>query len=213
MRRFEGGGQGGIGAETRRHLAHQAARLESADRGGCPWAGEVEESRKRRAVRQPRLGLDHVSKTALAPMGNPPHGSRCAAELPLDNSKIRRGWRRAREHAHSPPAAPPTAAALAANDASVEGRVVGNVAGGGATAESDTGADAGASAGEVTCGTSAGASDGIGDGDGFGVTPPAPSTEAHNWPYHGCEASAAAALASGDGVGVSVTYGTWPGNT
>lgn len=214
MRVLEGGSQFGIRAEPLRHLTHEAGRLEGADRRCGARARQVEEGRKRRPVRQPRLRFDHVGKTALAAVSNAPNGPRSAAKLPFDDDEICRGRSRTRQCGHSPlPEALAAAASLAASDASVEGSVVGNVAGGGATAESDTGADAGANAGEDTCGTRAGASDGVGEGNGFGVTPLAALTDAHNWPYHGCEASAAAALASGAGVGVSVTYGTWPGNT
>ena len=73
-----------------------------------------------------------------------------------------------------------------------------------------TGADA--AGGEI----SAGASVGLGDGDGLGgATFAAPSTDDHNRPYHGCDASACAAAADADatGVGDNVTYGTCPGNT
>jgi len=60
-----------------------------------------------------------------------------------------------------------------------------------------TGADA--AGGEI----SAGANVGLGDGVGFGVTCAAPSTEDHNRPYQGCDASAcAAAAADADATGV-----------
>ena len=70
-----------------------------------------------------------------------------------------------------------------------------------------TGADA--AGGEIR----AGANVGEGDANGFGATLAAPSTDDHNRPYHGCDASACAAAADADatGVGDSVTYGTCPG--
>ena len=70
-------GQLGVGAQPVGHLAHQSGRLERADRGRRPRAGQVVQRRERRAVGQPRRGLDRRPDCRTGSGARPP-GSRAA---------------------------------------------------------------------------------------------------------------------------------------
>jgi hypothetical protein len=72
------------------HLAHQAGRLERADRRRRPGAGQVVQGRERRAVGQPGRGLDDVGIAARAAMSDGADGPGFAAELLRNNRAIRR---------------------------------------------------------------------------------------------------------------------------
>ena len=80
------------------HLAHHAGRLERADRGGGPRAGQVVEGRERRAVRQPRRGLDDVGLPAGAAVRDraQPRGGRPSCALDDRVVAVRRAVERRR---------------------------------------------------------------------------------------------------------------------
>ena len=59
-----------LGRQPRRHLLHQAGRLERADQRRGPRARQVEGGRERGAVLQPRLGGHHVGVAARTPVGD-----------------------------------------------------------------------------------------------------------------------------------------------
>ena len=77
-------GQLGVGGEPVLHLLHQPGALEGADPRRGPRAGQVEGRRERRAVRQPRLGGDHVGVAARAAVPDLVDGARRPAELGRD---------------------------------------------------------------------------------------------------------------------------------
>ncbi len=70
------------------HLAHRAAGLERADEARGARAGQVVERRERRAVGQPRLGLDDVRVTARAAVRDRADAARLAAELATDRGEV-----------------------------------------------------------------------------------------------------------------------------
>ena len=84
-----GRGQVGVRPEPLSHLPHGAAGLEGADRPRRLRAGEVVERRERRAVREPRRGLDHVRRPAGTAVRHATYASRRTAELSADGVEVR----------------------------------------------------------------------------------------------------------------------------
>ncbi len=80
--------EGRVARQTPRHLGHDAAGLEGADRPSEAGAGRIEGRREWSAVRQSRAGQDDVGIATTAPVRGGEHAPRGPAKLPLHRSGI-----------------------------------------------------------------------------------------------------------------------------